>query len=525
MQMNTIPTISPSTKKLFMWYKVKNLKSKKLTNSQVGKKLGIHRTTVSEYLSMTEEEFRHSQSYQRDYPLLLDIYEDDVKLLLDDCSDFSTSQIHDRLKESFPDLPQVNEKTVYNFVMKIRDKYNLPKESSERWFQKCEETPYGEYAQVDFGERYVRDSNKVYKKVYFFAIVLSRSRAKFIFFSTTPFNSELAVYAHELAFQYLGGVPKKIIYDQDKLFIVKENFGDYILTNVFDAYVSHSPFMPIFCHKEDPQSKGKCENVIKYVKNNFLKGRLFIDIDTLNTQALGWLSRTGNGKMHAGTRKIPAEVLLIEQDYLLPYNGKPMMPSLQMEKYTVRIDNTINFRGCFYSVPTKTYINKKTCCFVEVKNDAMLIYNHDTGKLIASHKVSKEKGNFVAQPGHQIVNQYKYPELEQKVYKQIGADDYIRQYFASMRKDRPRHYCGALRHILKNIERYDASLVRDTLLELAIEQIYNPQILLDCIQTKQLRKYGKPSDLDNYPEQAGSINNYAINVDKSDINVYNSIMS
>lgn len=101
----------------------------------------------------------------------------------------------------------------------------------------------------------------------------------------------------------------------------------------------------------------------------------------------------------------------------------------------------------------------------------------------------------------------------------------IRQYFASMRKDRPRHYCGALRHKLKNIERYDASLVRDTLLELAIEQIYNPQILLDCIQTKQLRKYGKPSDLDNYPEQAGSINNYAINVDKSDINLYNSIMS
>lgn len=117
--MNTIPTISPSTKKLFMWYKVTDLKSKNLTNSQVGKKLGIHRTTVSEYLSMSEEEFRVSQSYQRDYPLILDMYEDDVKLLLDDCSDFSASQIHDRLKESFPDLPAVNEKTVYNFVMKI----------------------------------------------------------------------------------------------------------------------------------------------------------------------------------------------------------------------------------------------------------------------------------------------------------------------------------------------------------------------------------------------------------------------
>jgi len=71
--MNTIPTISPSTKKLFMWYKVKNLKSKNLTNSQVGKKLGIHRTTVGEYLAMSEEEFRRSQSYQRDYPLLLGI--------------------------------------------------------------------------------------------------------------------------------------------------------------------------------------------------------------------------------------------------------------------------------------------------------------------------------------------------------------------------------------------------------------------------------------------------------------------
>ena len=57
-------------------------------------------------------------------------------------------------------------------------------------------------------------------------------------FRRSPFTTALTVYAHELSFAYLGGKPKKIIYDQDKVLIVNENLGDDLLTREFHAFVN-----------------------------------------------------------------------------------------------------------------------------------------------------------------------------------------------------------------------------------------------------------------------------------------------
>ena len=126
-------------------------------------------------------------------------------------------------------------------------------------------------------------------KVYFFAIVLTRSRYKFIHFSRRPFDTELAIYAHELAFQYFGGRPEKIIYDQDRVLIARENLGDLILTGKFQAFIKEQHFQPVFCRRSDPESKGKVENVVKYVKENFLVARVLQDIPGLNEEARKWL--------------------------------------------------------------------------------------------------------------------------------------------------------------------------------------------------------------------------------------------
>lgn len=62
-------------------------------------------------------------------------------------------------------------------------------------------------------------------KVYFFVMVLSRSRKKYVYFSNSPFTKELTVYAHEKAFEYYGGKPMKILYDQDAVLLHNENIG------------------------------------------------------------------------------------------------------------------------------------------------------------------------------------------------------------------------------------------------------------------------------------------------------------
>ena len=54
-----------------------------------------------------------------------------------------------------------------------------------------------------------------------------------------------------------------------------ENLGDILLTKEFSSYVNEKNFKTVFCRKSDPESKGKIENVVKYIKYNFLRGRTF----------------------------------------------------------------------------------------------------------------------------------------------------------------------------------------------------------------------------------------------------------
>ena len=88
--------------------------------------------------------------------------------------------------------------------------------------------------------------------------------------------------------------------------MVDENLGDLILTREFQRYSSQMTFTPVFCRKADPESKGKVENVVGYVKKNFLRGRTYTNAQALNESALEWLTRTGNGKcMQAQKDTVP----------------------------------------------------------------------------------------------------------------------------------------------------------------------------------------------------------------------------
>jgi transposase len=109
------------------------------------------------------------------------------------------------------------------------------------------ELPYGHQAQVDFGCYNMTTMDKKRKKVYFFVMVLSRGRYKFVLFKDEAFTSETVVDAHEKAFAFLEGVPHTLVYDQDRTMIVDENIGDIILTDFFKQYTRTRSFALHFC--------------------------------------------------------------------------------------------------------------------------------------------------------------------------------------------------------------------------------------------------------------------------------------
>ena len=99
------------TSKLIMWSKIKELISIGLNYSQIARKLKMHRDPVKLYSQMTTEEFMQSRSYNREYAHKLDIYEDYVLELLEQYPFVSAPLVHDRLREHYPDMIKVSDKT------------------------------------------------------------------------------------------------------------------------------------------------------------------------------------------------------------------------------------------------------------------------------------------------------------------------------------------------------------------------------------------------------------------------------
>ena len=381
-----------------MYHEIHHLERLGFSKSKIARHLEMDVRTVDKYLQMTEEGYENYllRAGQRDK--VLAPYEAFVKDRLCQFQDTSTAQIHDWLKEHHPDFSEVSPRTVYNFVMFVRQKYNIPVVRVCREYFPVEELPYGEQAQVDFGEYNMRLPDGKRKKVRFFVMVLSRSRMKYVCFWDKPYTAPMVCQAHEMAFAFYQGIPKIIVYDQDRTMIVDENIGDIILTAMFKQYTKSRSFKLHFCRKSDPESKGKIENVVQYVKKNFLYNRLYSDLKDLNTEALCWLGRTANFLVHNLTKKRPESEYRIERDHLNPYTPLPI-ENEEIKIHNVRKTNVIAYKSNFYSVPMGTYQGAGTQVLVKEHDNIIDIYTFED-ELIGTHELSSLTGQTIINTNH-----------------------------------------------------------------------------------------------------------------------------
>ena len=491
--------VSKTSKKLRkyqMWYKVNELFSKGLNKTQISLVVGLHRQTVRKYLLMSESEFTSSESFERRFGHKLDAYTDYVLGDLRRWPFLSAAQVHDHLREHFPDLPRVSEKTVFNFVRRLRLEHGLPKEGERgvRPYEKQPDLPWGEYAQADFGERWMEDSGGKRVKVYFFAICLCRSRYRFVHLSCRPYTTALAVYAHELAFEHFGGVPHRIMYDQDRVLLREENLGDLVLTRGFRQFVSEHGFLPVFCRKGDPESKGMVENLVGYVKHNFLGGRDFPGEDELNRQCLAWLGRTANGTEHHGTRRVPSEEFATEKGHLLPWKGVPAKPVEEMRKYHVRKDNVVTYHGNYYTVPTGTYAGPGTQVYLCERDGRLAVYDAETGKFVTDHEVCPGKGVLVRNSSHLRDRSSSLDELEREVSSLLPADASVGSFLSLLRAEKPRYYRDSLLLLRRRQGRYARATLAEAFSSCLEHRVLNANSLMQVAESLRIRKGEEPQD-------------------------------
>jgi transposase len=216
------------------------------------------------------------------------------------------------------------------------------------------ETLPGKQAQMDWGILHYIDENGAVHKTPAFVMIMGSSRAKYVEFTKRcDLYSLLKCMVN--AFEYFGGIPETVLTDRMKTVIIRSEAGKPIWNSRFSDFAADIGFVPKVCRPRRPQTKGKVERLVDYLKDNFLPGRVFSDLEDLNNQALSWC-RHVDSKIHGTTGEIPIRALMNEPLLSLPAKG--IRDKYRWEVRKVTREGLVSFDGAKYGVPWQ-YSNRE----------------------------------------------------------------------------------------------------------------------------------------------------------------------
>ena len=261
-------------------------------------------------------------------------------------------------------------------------------EGRERAFVRFETGP-GEQLQMDWGHF----GNWAGRRLYGFALTLCYSRMRYIEFTQRQdIHHLLNAMVH--GFRYFGGVSESLLTDRMKTVLLDQKGGELHFNQKFLQFAAYYGFVPRVCRPYRPETKGKIESTIRFVKQNFWPGIVFASLADLNQQAHAWMERV-NHQVHSTTREIPYQRL--PQERLLLLDEFPDYDTSYMEDRRVAKDCMLSYRGNRYSVPFR-FAGKTVLVREPVTGGRIEIYCEI--KVIAEHRLAEGRGVMVVNPAH-----------------------------------------------------------------------------------------------------------------------------
>ena len=276
----------------------------------------------------------------------------------------------------------------YDGCVTLIRRYIQPKRSLRASKQTVRyETIPGEQLQHDWGQTRTEVAGRLCT-VNFAVNILGYSRH----FHVWAGPSQDAEHTYESlvqAFRYFGGVPKRVLVDNQKAAVIRHDSGGRVVFNAgFLELANHYGFAARACRPQRPRTKGKTERMVGYVKHHFFQRyRSFDSYAHLNQLLEQWLSSYASQRTLRQFQQTPAQRFEEERSQLL---ARPAT-EFDTRYYDIRHvgwDAYIDVRGNRYSVPAE-------CCGqrvnIRISLDGELTVYDLRGQEVARHRMTDRR--------------------------------------------------------------------------------------------------------------------------------------
>ena len=310
--------------------KIQRLKDDGFSIRHVAKETHLHRLTVKKYWNWNRADpLRPSKRVRNS---ILQPYSDLLKRL------YKRHENCVVVRELFIKQTGISVSTrrLQQFLSSYKKELRIEENQRIRASRRIETKPR-EWMQIDFGERWVWIAGKECK-VAFFVGVLAYSRRMAVWVSDDQ-SQDSWLQGIEHCFSMWGGKPLRLLADNARPLVAKaasilDRYCTF--TDRFLSFCRYHSIQPCASRAAYPESKGKVERMVGYVKHNGIAGRHFDCLEDLQRHLDNWCTETADHRTMQGLPEdqdpVPASRFEVERKFLRPAE----QPSFLLNREIIR---------------------------------------------------------------------------------------------------------------------------------------------------------------------------------------------
>lgn len=273
------------------------------------------------------------------------------------------------------------------------------------------ETLPGECYQMDWGFVTVETMSGETYKIACFAMICHACGKRYVEFFPNAKQENLFIGMIH-AFLHMG-IPQKVLTDNMKSVVLRRDAdGHPVWQKDYELFMGNVGFETRLCKPRHPFTKGSVERLVRYIKDNFIAGRVFTEITDLNYQALNWCARVDSA-YHRAVDCVPSDkhaALCMKKACVL--EETPELAYYLCPERIISFDGFVSYEGRRFGIPY--WYSGKTC---RVKRDGYVleIYTDDMSRLLVTHDVTWGKRDSWCRDQFAAIQPEEYPSVPVRV--------------------------------------------------------------------------------------------------------------